>query len=140
MKKVKKSKLTKKEKQAAEEIVQIVSRKKPAERTAKKNKTTKKDKSRSSVSVKEVKSFWKEDLPKVLTTKDLTKLIEEVTDFSLGEDLTAGAKNLRRYLRSMPAYNDDSMTYYRWSISEEEDLEEVCEICEHYAKKAKKIG
>jgi hypothetical protein len=137
MKKVKKSKLTKKEKQAAEEIVQIVSRKKPAERTkAKKGK----DKSRPSVSAKEVKSFWKEDLPKVLTTKDLTKLIEEVTDFSLGEDLTAGAKNLRRYLRSMPAYNDDSMTYYRWSLNEEDDFSEVVDIVNHYQKKSRRIG
>jgi DNA-binding Xre family transcriptional regulator len=125
---VKKAKLSKKEKSTAKEISEIVAKGKKS--SAKKSKEI-------SISTKELKALWKEDYPAVLTTKDLTKLVEEVTDYSLGEDLTAGSKNLRRYLRSLPQYQDDEMTYYRWSRTEEEDFDEVMEILKYYAKKAK---
>jgi len=85
----------------------------------------------------EVLSFWKEHLPKVINTKQLSSIINNLTDYTLGEDLTASAKNLRRYLRSLPVYNDDSMTFYAWNRLEEEDLKEVLEIVGHYQRKAK---
>jgi hypothetical protein len=90
-----------------------------------------------SVSKKEVLNFWKENLPKVINTKQLSSIVNSLTSYSLGEDLTASAKNLRRHLRTLPQYNDDSMTYYAWNRLEEEDLQEVLEIVGHYQKKAK---
>jgi hypothetical protein len=79
-------------------------------------------------------------MPKVLTTREVTKLIEEVTGYSLGQDLTAGAKNLRRYLRSLDQYDDGTMTIYRWSIKDDDDLKELSEILSYYSIKANKLG
>ena len=92
-----------------------------------------------SIKKRTVLDFWKENLPKVINTKQLSSIINELTAYSLGEDLTASAKNLRRYLRTLPQYQDDQMTYYAWDRSESDDLEEVLEIVSHYNKKAKAV-
>jgi hypothetical protein len=116
----------------AKEILEIVSSSKKKKDTSVKNKE-------KSFSRSEVKDFWKENFSSVITTKELTNMIQKLTGYTLGEDLTAGSKNLRRYLRSLPAYNDDSMTYYRWNRKEDSDVEEVLEILGHYNKKAKAV-
>lgn len=95
---------------------------------------------KSNVSLKEVKATWKDEYPSTLTTKDLTKLIEEMSSYSLGEDYTTGAKNLRRKLRSMEQYNDGEVTHYRWSISDSDDVEEVAELVNYYSIKATKMA
>lgn len=117
------------------EIMKVVDKSKKKDKS---KKEVKKDKSKKTIPTKEVKQAIKDlDLPKVLNTRHVTQLVEEVTDYSLGIDLTAGAKNLRRYLRSLPQYNDDAVTSYSWSVKDDEDLQELAEILGHYQIKAR---
>jgi hypothetical protein len=123
-----------------DEVLRVIDKANKKKDKDKSNKEVKKDKSnKKAVSTKQVKETIKEmDMPKVLNTRHVTMLVEELTDFSLGIDTTAGSKNLRRYLRSMPAYNDDVMTSYSWSIKDDDDLEELAGIISHYAGKVSK--
>lgn len=122
-------------KSKSKEVIEV--KKTSAKKTV--ERVTKKDKSKTLIKRTEVLQYWKENLPKVINTKQLSSIINELTAYSLGEDLTASAKNLRRYLRTLPQYQDDQMTYYAWDRSESDDLEEVLEIVSHYNKKSKAV-
>lgn len=124
-------------KKLASEIMEIVTSKKDKSKD-KKSKDKSKDKAKtkkSSFTTKQVKEVWKDlSLPKMLTTREATLLIEEISNSSLGLDTTAGAKNLRRRLRSLDRYNDNETTHYRWHKDDAEDLDELVSLCEYYSK------
>lgn len=121
-------------------IMEVVNRKKDKSKKEVKSKKEK-SKSKQTYSAKAIKELFTEyDLPSILTTKELTQLIQDETGHILGQDLTAGGKNLRRYLRSLPQYDDGEMTTYRWSKKDSEDLETLAEILSHYSVKAEKLG
>lgn len=86
-------------------------------------------------SKEEIKSYWKENFDSIIGTKELTIMIQDLTGYSLGQDLTAGGKNLRRYLRSLEKYQDGKMTNYRWSRKDKDDVQEIAEILGHYHAK-----
>lgn len=83
----------------------------------------------------QILGWMKENSRKVLDTKDLTMLIQDLTGITLGSDLTAGGKNLRKYLRSLPEYNDNKFTSYHWTDSKE-DLRILSGIVEYYSRKS----
>lgn len=70
--------------------------------------------------------------PAILTTKEVTQILMEEYGIKLGQDLTAGSKNLRRLLRSIDRWNDDEVTAYRWSQKNADDMKELSEIIDHY--------
>jgi hypothetical protein len=142
-----KAKSSKKAKATREEIESILS---IAEKSSKKAKNEVKDKAKDkarskdkakSYSAKDIKVLFDEyDFPAVITTRELTRLIQEETGYILGQDLTAGSKNLRRYLRTLDSYNDGEITYYRWNVKDTEDLAEIADILDYYSTKASRIG
>lgn len=62
--------------------------------------------------------------------------IDYVTSRKIADDLGIRPASLRRYLRSLPSFQDEGYTRYKWDPNKASDMKQVADIKSGYAKHA----